>query len=213
MAADGVYLVDARAGLEHDVGGVYLILECDALDGAAHKRGGAAAYDHDEEIVRRRTVDELYDLLACAQALLVGERMSADIDVGAAEHVALFSYFNYRDAPRQILSQYLIYSHRHMITRLACAYQIYVALFAQIPAARADAQDAALHAGDALYALVGVELLKGLLGDIKHDPSALGVAVRKQRFAVLDLDLHIFIPPTGVLTRKARRYIALTLLL
>ena len=191
VAANGVYLVNTRAGLEHNVGRVDFVLERDALDGAAHKSGGAAAYDDDEQIVLVCAVNELYYLLARTQTLFIGERVSADENVGAAEHVSVFLYFNYRNTAGQILSEYLIYSHGHMVARLTCAEKIHIALLAQVPSARADAQHAALHVGNALYALVSIEMLKSLLGDIKHDLSAFDVTVRKQYLTVFDLFLHM----------------------
>ena len=81
-----------------------------------------------------------------------------------------------------------------MVAGFAGTEQVDVALLAQIPAAAADAQYIALHVGDALDALVGVELLQGFFRDVQNDLAALGIAVAEQGLAVLDLDLHSFTP-------------------
>lgn len=139
MTAYGVYFVYARSGLEHDVGGVDLVLKGDTLDGAAHKRRGAAAYNYYKKIILICAVNELYDLLAGAQTLLVRQGVTADIHVGAAEHIGVFFYLDYGNAAGKVLAEYLVYGHGHMVAGLACTEQIYVALLAKIPAARADA--------------------------------------------------------------------------
>ena len=78
-----------------------------------------------------------------------------------------------------------------MVAGFAGTEQIYVALLAQIPAARADAQHVALHVGYALDTLVSVEMLKRFLGDVQNDLSSVDVAVGEQCLTVLDLFLHM----------------------
>ena len=191
VAADGVYLIYARAGLEHDIGGVYLVLKGDAVDRAAHKRRGAAAYNYYKKIILVRAVNELYYLLAGAQTLLVGQRVTADINIGAAEHIGVFLYFNYGNAAGEVIAEDLVNGHGHMVAGLAGAEQVNVALLAQIPAARTDAQHVALHVGYAFYALVGIKMLKRFLGDVQNDLSSVDVAVGQQSLTVLDLFLHM----------------------
>ena len=191
VAADSVYLIDAGTGLEHNVGGVNLVLKGYSLDGAAHESRGAAAYYYYKKIILVCTVNELYDLLACAQTLLVGQGVAADIDVGLAENICVFLYFNYGNAARKMVAENLVNGHGHMVAGLACAEQIDVALLAQIPAPRADAKCIAFHMCDALDALVSVEMLKCFLGDVQNDLSSVDVAVGEQCLTVLDLFLHM----------------------
>ncbi len=191
MAADGVYLIYARAGLEHDIGRVDLILKRDALDGATHQSRGAAAYYYYKKIVLVCGVNELYYLSARTQALLVGQGMTADINVGAAEYVGVLLYFNDRNAVCQVVAEDFVNGHSHVIARLTCAEQINIALCAEIPAARADAQDIALHMGNAFDTLVSIKVLKRFFGYVQNDLSAFDVAVRQQHISILDLYLHV----------------------
>ena len=191
MAADGVYLIYARAGFEHDVGDVYLVLQGYALDGAAHQRGAAAADDDDEQILRTGGVNELEDLLAGAQALLVGQRMSADVHVGLAENVGRLADLYNRNAPREVVAEDLVHGHGHVIAGFAGAEQVNIALFRQIPSAAADAQHVAFHMHDAFDAFIGVEPAQRFLGDVQHDFFALYVTVRQQAIPVFYLVAHI----------------------
>ena len=191
VAADGVYLIDARAGLEHDIGRVDLVLKRDTLDGAAHQSRGTAAYHNYKKIILVCAVDELYDLLACAQTLFVGQGVTADIHVGTAEHIGVLFDLDDCNAAGEVIAEDLVNGHGHVVACLACAEQIHVALLAQIPAARADAEHVALHVGDAFDALIGIEMLKRFLGDVQNDLSSVDVAVGQQRLTVLDLFLHM----------------------
>ena len=194
MASDRVDLINAGAGFEHDIGRVDLILQRDTLDRAAHERGRAAADDDDKQVVGRGAVDQADDLLAGTQSLRVWQRVAADVHFRFMKHVRRLADLDDRNAAREMVAEDLVDRHGHMVAGFAGTEQVDVALLAQIPAAAADAQHIALHVGDALDALVGVELLQGFFRDVQNDLSALGIAVAEQGLTVLDLDLHSFTP-------------------
>ena len=194
MASDCIDLIDPCTGFQHDIGGVDFVLQRNAFDRTAHQSGGAAADDHDKQILRPGSVHQLQDFSAGTETFLIGQRMPADIDIRVPEHICGFTDLDNRNSAGEIITQNFIHGHRHVVTGLSGTEKINVALFRQIPAFLTDAENTSFHVRDAFDPLIGIKMPEGLFRYVQNNALAFNIAVREQDISVFNLRLHVKTP-------------------
>lgn len=84
--------------------------------------------------------------------------MASHIDLRVQEDIDGFFDFYNGDPLCQVISQDLVHSSGHVITRLSGSQQVDMAFLAEIPAFAADAKHIPFHMGNTLDPLIGIQM-------------------------------------------------------
>ena len=124
--------------------------------------------------------------LAAPDALLIGQGMPSYIDLRLSIDVLLIPDLDDGDAQRQILPQQILEGPCHVIARLAGGKSVHMTVLAQIVAAAADDQLAALPVHHLMEPLPGIQSVQHPLRQLQHLCLGPGVAVGQQGLPILD---------------------------
>ena len=177
MPPDVVDVHDPHPGFQHHIRGLLQFLQRGPLHRVAHQRRAPAGKAQQQQVVRPHLLCDVDHPLAAPDALLIGQGMPSYIDLRLSIDVLLIPDLDDGDAQRQILPQQILEGPCHVIARLAGGKSVHMTVPAQIVAAAAD---------DQLAALPGIQSVQHPLRQLQHLCLGPGVAVGQQGLPILD---------------------------